>query len=117
MDLEISCLLWLLFDGFNVGYKYFYYKCLVIIQDLLERLSFFITGVCYDAVNDVIWCCVNDSIDQFINPANLAMDNIHQRIGDSSNLQDKRSKCECILISFNHFIFQNGKLKMNNIQE
>ncbi|XP_074868487.1 putative E3 ubiquitin-protein ligase HECTD4 isoform X2 [Carettochelys insculpta] len=47
-------------------------------------------GACYDTVNNMIWTCSNDYIDQWCNPGNQAFHYVCQRLGVSHIITEPR---------------------------
>ncbi|XP_078681858.1 putative E3 ubiquitin-protein ligase HECTD4 [Branchiostoma floridae x Branchiostoma belcheri] len=45
-------------------------------------------GVCYDAVNNLIWTCSGDWVDQWHNPGNQAPHHVCRRLGIDTDIQD-----------------------------
>jgi len=42
-----------------------------------------VLGACYDALNNLIWTCSSDYMDQWCNPGNQAFHHVCQRLGVS----------------------------------
>ncbi len=42
-----------------------------------------VPGACYDALNNLIWTCSSDYMDQWCNPGNQAFHHVCQRLGVS----------------------------------
>ncbi|XP_076346000.1 putative E3 ubiquitin-protein ligase HECTD4 isoform X3 [Tachypleus tridentatus] len=38
-------------------------------------------GICYDVINNMIWTCSNDHVDQFFNSGHLATHHVNQKLG------------------------------------
>ncbi|XP_064424272.1 probable E3 ubiquitin-protein ligase HECTD4 [Latimeria chalumnae] len=49
-------------------------------------------GACYDALNNMIWTCSNDYIDQWCNPGNQAFHHVCQRLGVSHVITEPRGE-------------------------
>lgn len=49
-------------------------------------------GACYDALNNLIWTCSSDYIDQWCNPGNQAFHHVCHRLGVSHTIKESKGK-------------------------
>lgn len=49
-------------------------------------------GACYDTMNNMIWTCSNDYIDQWCNPGNQAFHCVCQRLGVSHVITEPKGE-------------------------
>lgn len=49
-------------------------------------------GACYDTVNNMLWTCSNDYIDQWCNPGNQAFHYVCQRLGVSHIITEPKGE-------------------------
>lgn len=52
----------------------------------------FSSGACYDTMNNMIWTCSNDYIDQWCNPGNQAFHCVCQRLGVSHVITEPKGE-------------------------
>lgn len=55
------------------------------------------TGACYDTVNNMLWTCSNDYIDQWCNPGNQAFHYVCQRLGVSHIIIEPKGEVHWVL--------------------
>lgn len=53
---------------------------------------FLLLGACYDTMNNMIWTCSNDYIDQWCNPGNQAFHCVCQRLGVSHVIAEPKGE-------------------------
>lgn len=53
-------------------------------------------GACYDALNNLIWTCSSDYMDQWSNPGNQAFHHVCKRLGFSHVIREPKGKTEKI---------------------
>lgn len=51
-----------------------------------------VAGACYDTVNNMLWTCSNDYIDQWCNPGNQAFHYVCQRLGVSHVITEPKGE-------------------------
>lgn len=54
--------------------------------------AFLFLGACYDTMNNMIWTCSNDYIDQWCNPGNQAFHCVCQRLGVSHVITEPKGE-------------------------
>lgn len=89
----------------SVSYTYSTFYCYVEKSKLIATkcctkwityisVIFGFIGACYDALNNLIWTCSSDYIDQWCNPGNQAFHHLCHRLGVSHIIKEPKGKFE-----------------------
>ena len=71
---------------------YIYIYKYISRHDSCIKIALF-AGACYDTVNNMLWTCSNDYIDQWCNPGNQAFHYVCQRLGVSHIITEPKGGC------------------------
>lgn len=63
-----------------------------MIKMTLTSVIFGLIGACYDALNNLIWTCSSDYIDQWCNPGNQAFHHVCHRLGVSHVIKEPKGR-------------------------
>lgn len=63
-----------------------------IVTHYITFTSAFFEGACYDALNNLIWTCSSDYIDQWCNPGNQAFHHVCHRLGVSHVIKEPKGR-------------------------